>query len=404
MSEPITVAATEGFTPELRDRLISQLAARLDDPVFRILTPVQLRRLARLESSSPLLSLYLDLSPERRRGEAWKATLHHFVHELTEHADEKTRAELHETFAAIENSLRHDMPELGRGVVFFAARPLGLWRAFVLPVSLSDHCVRANRPYIRPLVRLRDEHDRFVLALLDHEHLRLFVGQIGLIEEVLRVHGPTRRALIAHHTAPLRRDLIEREVKESEARLMARLIGTAFAQFEARHLLLACSPELEAEIRAALPPAIAAKVGGRFKVSMEAKLGEIAAAAHELQEEIEAREELATVTAALEAPLSATAWGVQETLDALHEGRVMRLVVDDTLRLAGFVCQRCQAAYEAEAPHCPRCGGPLQAVDDLVERAIEMALDQDAALELVRSPRARERLASRAPMMAFLRW
>lgn len=404
MSAPVTLAVTEGFTPELRDRLIAHLAARLNDPVFRILTPVQLRRLARLESESPILSLYLDLSPEQRRGEAWRAALHHFAHELSGGADEKTRAEIRASFAEIEHSLRHDMPVLGRGVVFFVSRPLGLWRPFVLPVALGDHCTRAPRPYIRPLVRLEDEQDRFVLALLDHEHLRLFIGQIGLIEEVMRVHGPSRRALIAHHTAPLRRDLIEHEVKETEARIMARLIATTFAQFEARHLLLACPAGLEAELRTHLPASVAERIGGRFQAGMEAHLGEIAAAARRLQEEIEAREELATVTAALEAPLQGTASGVQETLDALHEGRVMRLIVDDALRLRGFVCRRCQAAYEAEAPHCPRCGGPLAAVDDLVERAIEMGLDQNAALELVRSEEARRRLLTRAPMMALLRW
>jgi len=404
MSAPVTLTAETPFTPELRDRLLAHLTARLDDPAFRLLTPHQLRRLARLEAESPLLSLYLDLSPERRRGEAWRSVLHHFEHELGLAADETTRLDLHATFAEIAHSLSHDMPSLGRGAVFFVSRPLGIWRTFALPVALGDHAVRAPRPYIRPLVRLQDEHDRFVLALLDHERLRLFIGQIGLIEEVLRVHGPSRRALVAHHTAPLRRDLIARQVKETEARVMARLIATAFAQFEARHLLLACSPALEAEIRPALPERVAERIGGRFQVEMEAPLETIAAAARHLQEEIEAREENATVTAALEAPLAATAWGVQETLDALHEGRVMRLVVDDRLSRKGFVCRRCQAAYEAAAPSCPRCGGPLAAVDDLIERAIEMGLDQNAALELVRSAEARARLLTRAPMMAFLRW
>ena len=53
---------------------------------------------------------------------------------------------------------------------------------------------------------------------------------------------------------------------------------------------------------------------------------------------------------------------------------------------------------------CPTCGSDaLEAVEDVVELALEQALEQRAALELVRSDAARQLLAKRAPMAALLR-
>jgi hypothetical protein len=45
--------------------------------------------------------------------------------------------------------------------------------------ALPDGARWTQRPYIRPLARTRDEHDRFVLAILSQEQSRFFISQIG---------------------------------------------------------------------------------------------------------------------------------------------------------------------------------------------------------------------------------
>jgi len=54
---------------------------------------------------------------------------------------------------------------------------------------------------------------------------------------------------------------------------------------------------------------------------------------------------------------------------------------------------------------CPVCGSDaIEAVVDVVELAIEHALEQRSDLEIVRSSAARRLMISIGPMAALLRW
>jgi peptide subunit release factor 1 (eRF1) len=54
---------------------------------------------------------------------------------------------------------------------------------------------------------------------------------------------------------------------------------------------------------------------------------------------------------------------------------------------------------------CPACGSEaIAAVEDVVELAIEQALEERAAAELVRSAAARQLMTGPGPMAALLRW
>src|SRR5690606_6692615 len=57
------------------------------------------------------------------------------------------------------------------------------------------------RPYPRPLARTRDEHDRFVLALLSQERSRFFISQIGPVKEVFQANGERTPRLLADSVA-----------------------------------------------------------------------------------------------------------------------------------------------------------------------------------------------------------
>src|SRR5207253_8385154 len=96
----------------------------------------------------------------------------------------------------IGQALEAELPALGRGVAFFTCRKLGLWRQIAVSVPLPDGVYVRSSPYLRPLVRTRDEHDRFVLALLSRERSRYFVSQIGEVDEVYRVKGQALRKIL----------------------------------------------------------------------------------------------------------------------------------------------------------------------------------------------------------------
>ena len=186
----ISLGGHDHYTPELRDRILEKLRAA--DPggaAYQMLTPARLRALAEIEvSAATVTSLYMQMTPDRRLGGAWRT----FFSSLSDASlkpiqDRRRREEIRSELDRIGQALEAELPGLGRGVAFFSSRKLGLWRQIAVSVPLPDGVWLSPRPYLRPLVRTQDEHDRFVLALLSEQFSRFFISQIGQVEEVLQI-------------------------------------------------------------------------------------------------------------------------------------------------------------------------------------------------------------------------
>src|SRR5260370_16457768 len=74
----ISVSVHDRYSPEVRDRIVEKLrtpAATVAGGIYRLLTPADLRALAEITpTTAPVLSFYLQLTPERRIGRGWHAT------------------------------------------------------------------------------------------------------------------------------------------------------------------------------------------------------------------------------------------------------------------------------------------------------------------------------------------
>jgi peptide subunit release factor 1 (eRF1) len=177
------------------------------------------------------------------------------------------------------------------------------------------------------------------------------------------------------------------------------------AQLEGRHLLLSAAPELRAEFIDHLDESAQHSLGTEFTVDIHAGPVAVAAAVEPAQRAIEEREEVETAHRLLDASPKSAAWGVAATLEALQERRVMLLAVDDAFSAPAAHCGTCKALLPAILSECTYChSAKIEVLEDVVELAIEAALQQKAALEMVRSGRARQLLAQRAPMASLFRW
>ena len=405
----ISLSVHRRDSPEIRDRIVEKLrTARVavDSEIYRLLSPPALRRLAEFISrKAPVVSCYLQLGPERRVGGGWHTVFSSLADSTLRRIDDpRERRRMKSEFDRIEAALGNELPVLGRGAAFFVCEPMGLWRQYAVPVPLPDGIHLGRQPYLRPLVRTRDEHDRFVLAVLSVEHSRFFVSQIGQVEEVFRVRGQRLRHILTDRVASDRRDVIVTKAMKNEAKVLAHAAELVLAEFEGRYLLTSSAPELHAAVVQHLPKAVQ-RLGGEFSVDPHADLRGFAAAAEPAQRAIEEREETATVERIREAGPAAAAWGESRTLDALREDRVMLLAVDDMFAKPGARCATCGGMWDYVPTRCPICGSDVvEAVEDVVELALEQALEQKAGLEIVRSSRARQLMADLGRMTALLRW
>lgn len=404
----LAIAAHEHYSPELRDKIRDRLRTQAKDALYHLLSPMQFRTLISIESSDALvLTLYLRLNADRRTGHAWHTGFDSMRDTtLKPIRDRRKWQEVKDEFARIEQAVEDELPALGQAVAFFVCRQCDLWQQTVVSVPLPDAVYLRPRPYIRPLVRTRDEHDRFVLAVVSEEHSRFFISQIGQVEEVLQITAPSPRKVARGHHGP--RDDKEGSILDSvkhEAQILAHAADLVLSWCEGRYLLLSGATLLRTEVMRELSSGAQQRVGDPFTVEVHARPAEVAAAAEPAQRIIEEREEGTTVQRLIDAGPNASAWDVQPTLSALREGRVRTLVVEDKFAKPGARCRNCLALWSDMRPHCSVCGSDdLEPVDDVVEVAIEQALEEKAALEMVCSERGRQLLTSIGPMAALLRW
>jgi peptide subunit release factor 1 (eRF1) len=96
--------------------------------------------------------------------------------------------------------------------------------------------------------------------------------------------------------------------------------------------------------------------------------------------------------------------GLSETLEAVNEGRVYRLVVNTDFRAQGTQCSFCGVLMSGEpAARCSFCDGTLEAAPDLINRASHKVIEQAGRVQLV-SVAAAAKLATVGSVGAVLRF
>ncbi|MEM1118441.1 MAG: peptide chain release factor 1 [Bacteroidota bacterium] len=390
------------LAPDTRDALLTELRRRTTTPGFHYLSPDHLQRLNDARSAeAPIVSLYLELTPEARIGGTWRTTFKDLCDRALAEAgghEDAVRAECDRIAEILEAGL----PRTGRGVAFFACEALGLFERLGTAITLPSEVHVGSNPHVRPLARVRDENDRFVIALLSMHKTRYFFSQIGLVEEVYEIDG--EEFAVTDLVSKDQKQDRKAKLRRQHAKRSAHAVELIARTLEARHVIYSAPADMEADFLDALDQATRQKVSGAFACDTLATTAEVADAAEALQREVEAREEMETLGRVQELLSSRAVAGLDDTLDMLNQQRVMTLVVDDGVTIpggidatSGMLTTQTEGTYEAT-------GGEVHPVNDLVEWMLDRAMEQGASLELVRSEAARRALAEHGPAAALLRF
>lgn len=392
------------LSPQDRDALLAELKTRTTKPGFHFLDTTHLQRLNEIESDgAPIVSLFMELTPEMRIGDAWEIAFKDLKSRALAHTGTNGHAKAVEAeLERIEASLRQGLPRTGRGLAIFACQELGLFQQLGVAITLPNDVYVDRRVYVRPLARVRDEHDRFIVALVSAHKTRFFFSQIGLVEEVYDLIGDELE-VTDHATKDQRQDM-KAELKKNMAQRSAHALELITKALGARHVIHACASDMEGAFLDALDQQTKEKVAASFSCDINVSAAEVAEKAEAVQRDVEAREEMETVERVRELIPSRAVAGLDETLDMLNQQRVMTLVVNDDLNIPGGIDRTSGMLTTLTEGTYPPTGGEIRAEDDLFELMLERALEQGASLELVRSDAAKDAMKSHGPTAALLRY
>jgi peptide subunit release factor 1 (eRF1) len=75
--------------------------------------------------------------------------------------------------------------------------------------------------------------------------------------------------------------------------------------------------------------------------------------------------------------------GLDDTLKALHEGRIQTLVIREGYRAPGTRCKQCGYISSQTMDTCPFCNGGTESISDIVELAVRQALQTGSEVEVL---------------------
>src|SRR5581483_7769142 len=257
-------------------------------------------------------------------------------------------------------------------VVFADGSPEPVWSG-ELQMPLATDARWRPRPWVRPLIEAMAEHERYGIALVDKQRARLFVASLGEIEErgEAIASGEVRHKK-ASGTDHMRSDMHFQRQDDLHVRWhvkhVADMLDDLVRASGIERIALAGPVDATTELGEVLPQHLADRVAGTLRMAIDAPPSEVLSRTLELAEEAERQLEAARLTQLFDGGCV----GLDATLEALQQGRVMGLLYAEAFTARGRECPRCRAlSAAAAAAACTYCGEQTAVVDDLVERAIE---------------------------------
>jgi len=355
-----------------------------------MITEKDLRELLDYKSESPLLSLYLNTEPIEGGAETHRRHLRSMLKDV----------DLPEDVQVVERYFDHEFDWSGRSVVVFSCAEKDYLRTYTLQVPIDSRVRIDNRPHVKPLVDAQDSFGGYGVALVDKQGARLFHFHLGELSEQEGILGESirrtkrgggsaaqgRRGGAAGQTNHVE-EVAERNIKEA-----ADFAAQFFAENKVRRILLGGTDDNLALFRANLPKAWQSLVVGTFPMSMTASHNDIYERAMQIGLEAERKREAKLVDAVVTNAAKGKGGVVRldDTLGAVHEGRVQVLVVQEGFRASGQRCTGCGYMSTQQIDKCVFCGGEFERIPDAVELAVRKVIQSGGEVEFIHENRKLE--------------
>lgn len=336
------------------------------------------RELAAFQAEQcPVLSLYLSTDPSRHLKDEVKLTLRAMLRQADGLGASTADIQRVEQFIEFEYDWQ------AKGVAMFSCQDSDFWRAIPVSVPVTNHVFVADRPYVKPLGDILDEHGSYVVALVNQESARLILSRMGMVEDAAGIIGTE---LKRHKQGGWAAERLQRREEEKAYRNLkdvVKLTRDFCKGHTCNRLVVGGTDETVAKFVGMLPKALSSKVVGTISIDMEASESEILERAQQAISEAEREREAEAVRQMITAAVKggAGAIGLADTLTALQEERVHRLLIAEDFKGSAYRCEHCGYITAHETETCVYCGGAMVKIEDagdaIVRRAIERGVDVD---------------------------
>jgi peptide chain release factor subunit 1 len=365
-----------------------------------------------IQPGHKVLSLYLEIDQSRpaNRNHGYIRTLKDLLRSSEQRLEKDAeRAELQRSANRILTAVA-GLDARGRSLVMLSGASRDFFWSRELSILLPSLVRWDEKPYLRPLIEAIDEYERYAVVVVDRQRARLFTLYLGQIEEEQDLLSPEKRK----HFKKTGRDTVQsqpnfqRHEDEHTAHHLKE-VAAALELVAGRNgfdrLILGGPREITQGLRGVLPKKLQELIVREIPLAIEtgdrAVLKETMAIEEEVERDTETRLVEELITAGHKENQGAL--GAQPTLQAMRQGRILRLVYVFDLALPGSQCANCGSLFEGRPSGCVYCSGSLKPVADIVAQLSDQVVESGGRAENVRGPAA-DRLREAGRIGAFLRF
>ena len=348
-----------------------------------MITETNLQELLGFKSQHPVLSLYLNTDPSQGSADVYQLNLRNMLKDV----------DLKDDVAAVEHYFASEFDWTGRSVAVFSCAPAGFFRAYPLALTVANRVRVSNQAHVKPLADLLDSFGAYGVVLVDKQGARLFYFHLGELREQEGVMGeevrhvkrggasafPGRRGGTAGRTSD------EDEVTERNMKENVNFATHFFKDNNVRRVVIGGTDDNVSQFRSLLPKSWQSLVDGTFHMNMLASKDEVLAKTMEVgkQAEIRQEERLLNQVVTAAAKGKGGVLGLDGTLEAVREGRIQMLILQNGHRAPGYRCQGCNHLTAQEHSTCQFCGGKFTRIPDAVEMAVHDVMHAGGDVEVL---------------------
>jgi stalled ribosome rescue protein Dom34 len=296
----------------------------------------------------------------------------------------------------------------GKALVLFSDSKQDFWWQHELQVELPTEARWSPQPWLRPLLEVIEENDRFGVVLIDKHRARILTVDAGGIEQLAEIMSDVQNKHATTGTDHIwSQGQMERDHQEHvqrHAKRAADELSTVIDRLKLVRIVIGGPVEATTAFIGQLPKRIQQMIIGTISAAVDANHERLIAELRAVQEKAEQEDEAKLVDSMITAAMKGerAVLGVSATLGAIQEGRVHRMVIARDFRLEGKECGSCHVLVADGDEKCAFCGSKLEAAPDLINRASHRVLDMGGKVQLV-SGEAASKLAE-AGIGAVLRF
>lgn len=298
---------------------------------------------------------------------------------------------LREDLRKIEEYLFQNLSSYNHpGLAVFSCAQEDFWQEFILPDPPRNRIVFDRNAYVRPLSAILDEHKKIGLLVLDRKEAKfyeVFMDDIKLIETIKGEVPPRVRegGWEGYESKRIERH-IETHLHEY-FKNCSQMTFDLFKKNQFEWFFLGCKEEYLPYFKEHLHPYLQQRLKGQIKASPLESLDKILHKVAHLEKLLKEKEEVSLVERLIsEIKKDGLAIsGLDSTLDYLNRSAVQTLLVTRYFSQPGYMCPKCHFLY-ASYETCPGCKISTQPLVDVIDEAIEMAMNKNCVVKHINPP------------------